>query len=100
MEFQYTNIRRGETVWFVWTNMGGSANEEYLQIYNHMLRSLRFGPRSPLNLRDISLSKFQNEPSKLPETGIKQTGFEFVYWMGVGSTLLLVGSILKLLRKF
>lgn len=41
-EYQYTNICRGETVWFFWSNIGDSADEMYVEIYDHMLNSLKF----------------------------------------------------------
>ncbi len=41
-EYQFTNIRRGETVWFIWANFGETADEIYLEIYEHMLNSIHF----------------------------------------------------------
>jgi len=43
-EYQYTNIRRGEAVWFFWANFGEKADEINLKIYEHMLNSFKFGP--------------------------------------------------------
>lgn len=95
-EFQYTNIRRGETVWFVWANMGDATETKYLEIYEIMLHSLKFGPQSPLSLRELSLSKFRDGPGYLPDTGVRQPELEFVVWIGGGSVLLLAGGLLKL----
>lgn len=39
---QYTNIRRGETVWFVWSNIGNLTDEETKTIYDQMVSSLNF----------------------------------------------------------
>ena len=91
-EFQYTNIRRGETVWFIWSNIGDSADEVYAEIYDHMLNSLKFGPQSPLSLRDISLSKFSNVPANLPDTGADQGSLGFLVWIGGGVVLIIVGG--------
>jgi hypothetical protein len=44
-ESQFTNIRQGERVWFVWSTIGDSAEERYKDIYDHMVQSLRFGRR-------------------------------------------------------
>jgi len=63
-EYQYTNIRRGKTVWFVWANFGDSADSLSTDIYNHMVSSLKFGGKSPTTLQDIYGSDFQ--PRDLP----------------------------------
>ncbi len=89
-EFQSTNIRRGETVWFIWTNIRNSTDVMQLQIYEHMLASLKFGPQSPLTLSDISRSKFRDEPAHLPTTGAGQANLRFISWISIGSMLLLI----------
>jgi hypothetical protein len=38
-EYQFTNFAHGETVWFVWTNIGDSTNIAYLAIYEQMVNS-------------------------------------------------------------
>jgi murein DD-endopeptidase MepM/ murein hydrolase activator NlpD len=58
-EYQYTNIRRGTTVWFIWANFGSSANGLYNDIYNHMVESLKFGSKSPTTLQGIYGNSFQ-----------------------------------------
>ena len=63
-EYQYTNIRQGNVVWFVWANFGDSATLQEARIYSHMVTSLKFGGKTPRALREIYGEKFQ--PGKLP----------------------------------
>lgn len=44
-EYRYTIIRRGTTVWFIWSNIGDSAGELFVEIYDHVLGSFRFGDK-------------------------------------------------------
>lgn len=56
--FQVTNIPRGRTVWFLWTN-GDAAVAE---IYAHMLASFKFFPKTPLTLTEAFGPVFQPKP--------------------------------------
>lgn len=41
-KFRYTDIRRGEMVWFLWANFNDSADASLVEIYNGMKQSLTF----------------------------------------------------------
>jgi len=66
-EYQFTNIRRGSVVWFVYANYGDSADSSYNEIYDHVVNSFKFGRKSPNTLQDIYGSSFGlgNLPSTL-----------------------------------
>ena len=69
-EYQYTSIRQGNVVWFVWANFGDSAPLQTARIYNHMVASLKFGGKAPRALREIYGEKFQ--PGTVPAVGQQQ----------------------------
>jgi len=48
--YQFTNVAHGNVVWDIWTNI--SSIDPSAQVYNRMVRSFRFGPNSPNNLRE------------------------------------------------
>jgi hypothetical protein len=52
-EYQYTNIRRGNLVWFIWANFGDSADTTAMNVYHRVVDSFRFDSRAPRMLRDI-----------------------------------------------
>jgi murein DD-endopeptidase MepM/ murein hydrolase activator NlpD len=65
-EYQYTNIRRGTVVWFIWANFGDSADAQANRIYRTVVDSFRFGPRAPTTLGEIVSNV---PPSSVPEGG-------------------------------
>lgn len=65
-EFQFTNIRRGRLVWFVWANYGDSVTSQYSSIYDHMVSALVFGSKAPNTLQEMYGTGFQSaSPSAL-----------------------------------
>ncbi len=65
-EFQFTNIRRGRLVWFVWANFGDSATSQCFSIYDHMVSALAFGTKAPNTLQEMYGAGFQSaSPSAL-----------------------------------
>lgn len=64
-KYTRVNLAQGKTVWFVWTN---SHDEEQLAIHDHIVRSLKFGDKTPSTLqeaygRDLrSLSQLNAKP--------------------------------------
>lgn len=56
--FQFTNIPRGRTVWFIWTNGDVSTTA----IYARVRASFKFGPNTPSTLKDAFGPIFQPKP--------------------------------------
>ncbi len=56
--FQFTNIPRGRTVWFIWTNGDATVAD----IYAHMLASFKFSPKTPSTLAETFGPVFQPKP--------------------------------------
>ena len=73
-EFQYTNIQKDKTVWFIWSNMGEGTGKEYLDIYDRMVRSFVFDTR----------------PSTLPVAGAELPNNSNLLFV-LGITMLFVG---------
>lgn len=63
-QYQYTNIRRGSTVWFVWANFADTAGTDFGDIYLRVVRSLKFDKESPTTLQAIYGIDFQ--PLSMP----------------------------------
>ncbi|MCC6606601.1 MAG: M23 family metallopeptidase [Anaerolineae bacterium] len=59
-EYQFTNLAHGKTVWFIWTNIGDSANATHSAIYEQMVNSFQFGKNTPTTLRDVYGDDFKS----------------------------------------
>jgi len=53
LEFQVANIPNGEMIWFVWTNIGHSADPAYQAVFEHVVASFKFSSNTPQSLFDI-----------------------------------------------
>ncbi len=62
--FQIANLVKGETVWFLWTN-----TETVSEVFNRMLRSVKFGDHTPATLSEAFGQEFQPQ-SRGPMVGI------------------------------
>jgi len=51
--FQFFNVRRGETVWFLWSNFPGSREEGMGRLLNRVAAGFHFGPQAPSSLAEI-----------------------------------------------
>lgn len=51
--FQYFNVRRGDTVWFLWSNFPGSRAQGMGRTLNRVAASFRFGQQAPQSLTEI-----------------------------------------------
>ena len=51
--FQYFNVRRGETVWFLWSNFPGTRTQGMGRSLNRVAASFQFGDRAPQSLVEI-----------------------------------------------
>ena len=66
LEFQVTNIPNGEIVWFIWTNIGASADNENKSVYEHFVNSFKLSTNSPTSLYDIYGENFTPQTLDLP----------------------------------
>jgi len=75
-EYQYTNIRQGRVVWFVWADFGDSATLQDARTYSHMVTSLKFGGKAPRSLLEIYGEEFQPGILPAPESQMPDVASE------------------------
>lgn len=69
--YQFTNLARGRTVWFIWTNIPSGPQSADSKVYRKMVRTFRVSKEMPSTLSEVYGSDFKsldlNDNSRTPE---------------------------------
>ncbi len=70
--FKYTNIPKGDIVWFIWSN---AEDEKDAAIYEQMVASFKFGSNTPETLQEVYGDDFRPLPLERGAANEQRKGF-------------------------